>query len=265
MNDNQDKQNTKSKNAGRTLLIIIAILLIICGSIQFGYYLYSRYTADIDNPNPIETTVPDTEAEEKLVNNPIDFDELQAANDEIYAWIRVPGTKIDHPIVQSKTDDRFYLNHSAYTKEYLVSGAIFTQSMNSTRFDDRVTVIYGHNTANEKMFNTLHKFENAEFFNKHKKFYIYTPDSRLTYTIVSAFKYDNRHIMNSFDFQDNRVFADFVEMVKNPTSSNKNVRKDIDKTVTNYDNIVVLSTCIYRQASSRLLVCGVLTNNEKTN
>lgn len=35
------------------------------------------------------------------------------------------------------------------------------------------------------MFNTLHKFEDKDFFKKHSKVYIYTPKRILEYTILS--------------------------------------------------------------------------------
>ena len=101
---------------------------------------------------------------------------------------------------QSPTDDYFYLRHSAYDKSYVSSGAIYTELSNTTTFKDRVTVIYGHNNYGDSMFTTLHKFESKDFFDSHPYFYIYTPTSRLKYQIVSAFKYDDRHIMNSFNF-----------------------------------------------------------------
>lgn len=34
------------------------------------------------------------------------------------------------------------------------------------------------------MFNTLHKFEDKDFFEKHSKVYIYTPKRILEYTIL---------------------------------------------------------------------------------
>ena len=70
--------------------------------------------------------------------------------------------------------------------------------------------------------------------------------------------------MNSFDFNDITVLENFQETLINPTSNNKNVRDKLDKTITRLDNIVILSTCITNQKSSRYLVCGVLINNEKT-
>lgn len=262
MADNE--KNNNAKKVSRIILIIIAIFMIIIGSVSFGYYLYSKYeVAPAEGPS---TTVPVIAEEDNRVKNPIDFKTLQKGNDEIYAWIKVPGTEVDYPVCQSQVDDSFYLKHNALDKKWLSSGAIYTEAVNSLDFYDRVTVIYGHNGyRNASMFTTLHNFEKADFFEKHENFYIYTPDSKLTYQIISAFKYNDRHIMNTFDFQDNAVFLDFMNMLKNPDSTNKNVRNKLDKELTINDNIVVLSTCITNQKSSRYLICGVLVKDEKTN
>ncbi|MDE6155375.1 MAG: class B sortase, partial [Eubacterium sp.] len=96
-------------------------------------------------------------------------------------------------------------------------------------------------------------------------FYIYTQDRRLTYQVVSAFKYDDRHIMNSFNFANLEELEEFQNYIQNPTSSLKNVRTDLDKPLNSSSKIVILSTCITNQKSSRYLICGVLTNDEKTN
>ncbi|MFR5875589.1 MAG: class B sortase [Eubacterium sp.] len=264
--DNNDINNEKKNNnhkAARTLLIIIALLMIVFGAVYLGYYLYGQYSAGQEDSR-LSSIAQTTDVPAQSVENPIDFESLQSKNDEIYAWLKVPGTKIDYPIAQSATDDEFYLRHSAADKSWLVSGAIYTESVNTKSFKDRVTLVYGHNGYSETMFTTLHKFEKSDFFDKHGYFYIYTPDSKLTYQIISAFKYDDRHIMNSFDFQNNNIFNDFLNMIQNPESSNKNIRKELDKELTINDNIVVLSTCFTNQSSSRYLVCGVLVNNEKT-
>ena len=115
------------------------------------------------------------------------------------------------------------------------------------------------------MFTTLHKFEDSDFFNSHEYFYIYMPQHKLTYQIISAFKYDDRHIMNSFNFYDENDLANFQEEITNPSSTLKNVRTNLDTTIDKDSKIVVLSTCITNQKSNRFLVCGVLVKDEKTN
>lgn len=260
---NDNSENRKKK---RLILTVIAVIMILFGALYTGYYFFNQAQAEKEAPS---TTVEEYSEEETVkpgetLKNPIDFASLQAENEEVYAWIKVPGTKVDYPIVQSAVSDEFYLKHSAKDKSWVSSGAIYTEMCNTKSFRDRVTLIYGHNGYSDTMFTTLHYFEDSDFFSKHKNFYIYTPDSRLTYRIISAFKYDDRHIMNSFDFQDNAVFDSFVQMVRNPLTTMKNVRKNLGVELTLSSKIVVLSTCITHQDSSRYLVCGVLVKNEKT-
>lgn len=254
---NEDK---KKKNAKLIIIFLIVFVLIFCG-VYFGIQIYNHHINEI----PTDTTVPTTVSEvQQKVENPIDFASLQAANSEIYAYIKIEDTNVDYPIVQSATDDEFYLRHTAEDKSWSASGAVYTESVNTKTFNDRVTVIYGHNGYGDTFFTTLHRFEKEDFFNNHPYFYIYTPEKKLTYQVISAFKYDDRHIMNSFNFADTVQFLEFEQYLLNPSSALKNVRAQLDKELDEDSKIVVLSTCITNQKSSRYLVCGVLVKDEQT-
>lgn len=260
------KSSKNSDSRSRKAFIILAVILIIAGVGITVFQLISTQNAKNKDENLTSTTAQSTEVSSTATaKNPILFNSLIKKNSDIYAWIKVPGTKVDYPIVQSKIDDDFYLKHSATDKSYSSSGAVYTQSINRKDFTDRVTLVYGHNGYGDTYFTTLHRFEKQDFFEKHSKFVIYTPTQKLTYRIVSAFKYDDRHIMNSFDFHNDDIFKQFIDMIQNPTSANKNVRNSLDKEITINDNIVVLSTCFTGQKSNRYLICGVLIKNEKTN
>ncbi|MCD7796209.1 MAG: class B sortase [Clostridiales bacterium] len=248
------EQPEKKKKSAKLILIFILVFLLLFGGIMLTLELCDRNGSTPDED--IVTTQSTTE--KSTVENPIDFDTLQEGNNEIYAWLIVDDTNIDYPIVQSKSDDEFYLKHKAEDKSWSASGAVYTESANNTAFTDPVTVVYGHNGYSDTMFTTLHYFEDEEFFDNHPYFYIYTPVRKLTYQVVSAFKYDNRHILNSFDFSNEDVLTDFLDMIQNPDSSMKNVRTKLDTQITTDSNIVILSTCITNQKSSRYLVCGVL-------
>lgn len=263
MNENNSENKKKNKNGKRIILLILAIIIFICACVYIGFYIYNSSMAQRESE--LVTTPDATGQTGPLADNPVDFESLQAGNDEIYAWIKIDDTDVDYPIVQSANDDDFYLRHSAYDKSWLASGAIYTQGSNRKDFSDSVTVIYGHNGYRETMFTTLHKFEDEEFFNSHEYFYIYMPGRKLTYQVVSAFKYDDRHIMNSFNFAVAQDLADFQETVKNPNSTLKNVRTELDTQIDENSKIVVLSTCITNQESNRYLVCGVLVKDEQTN
>jgi len=257
----EKNENSRKK---REILVLIAVLMIVFGALYTGYYFYTQYEAKHEQPSITVVTEEKTSESGGTAKNPVDFKSLQKQNEEIYAWLKVPGTKVDYPIVQSAVSDDFYLKHSAYDKSWLASGAIYTEMSNTKSFNDRVTVIYGHNNYGDTMFTTLHRFEDRDFFEKHEHFYIYTPEKKFTYKIVSAFKYDDRHIMNSFDFLDNNVYYSFLDMIRNPLTTNRNVARNITREFTLRDRVVVLSTCIKNQPSSRYLVCGVLEKDEET-
>ena len=260
MKEKSDKRERTKKIIKRTLIILL--LLFIAGSAYLVYYLYDESQSRNEYIDILVTKQPVTN--EKM-ENPVDFDALMQTNGDIYAWIEINDTNVNYPIVQSQTDDEFYLKHSAVDKSWIASGAIYTERCNSMAFDDPITLIYGHNGYGDIMFTTLHYFESQKFFDSHEYFYIYLPGKKLTYQVVSAFKYDDRHIMNTFNFALDEDLAEFQATVMNPNSSVKNVRTDLETQINKDSKIVVLSTCITGQKSNRYLVCGVLVKTDETN
>lgn len=251
----------------KILFVIIALLLVIAiiiGIIIWNYNI-GRFDAEKYKVSSGESNITVSDGDLSsviLVENPIDFDELEKQNSDIYAWITVPNTNIDYPILQSYSeDDLFYMDHDI-NKKYYVAGSIFTQKLNHQDFSDPNTVIYGHNMKNGSMFRNLHKFKNKDFFEENEFFYIYTRGHILTYRIFSAYDYDNRHILNSFDFSDKEVYAEYIEYITNPQSIYKNTR---EVNLTTDDRIVTLSTCLANnQHNKRYLVQGVLIKDELT-
>lgn len=191
--------------------------------------------------------------------SPVDFSSLTSQNSDIYSWIYIPDTNINYPICQSYISDNYYLEHDVYGN-YSFAGAIYSQVCNKRDFTDRVTVLYGHNMANGSMFATLHRFADSSFFESHDKIYVYTSDHKLTYKVVSAFVYDDRHIMNSYDFSQDDQFQDYLDTLQDPRSVSKNVRSGVELSVN--DKILTLSTCL-NSGDGRYLVNGVLISDEK--
>ncbi|MBQ7541679.1 MAG: class B sortase [Clostridia bacterium] len=248
------------RRRGGKIILTVLILLLLAAVGYFGMQMYRDYKARQQSEEISESyTVPTTQ--DNRPENPVDFASLQSRNSEVYAWIIVPNTEIELPIAQSRADDLYYLNRDLDGK-YSRLGTLFTQSKNNLEFSDPVTVIYGHNYYTGGMFTNLHYFEDADFFNENEFFYIYTPTRKLTYRIVSAYKYDDRHILNSFDFSDEQVRRDYFDSVLNPKAMLRNVREGA--TIETDDKLVVLSTCLTGGYSGRYLVNGVLVNDEQT-
>lgn len=272
------------KNKKKIVLIIIIVLclLIVFGSVTFlvlknvnenktnNEYRQIATSVGIDAAESLpsenvtesadsqisEMPTPDIDTDSNV--SPVDFSSLTSQNSDIYSWIYIPGTNVNYPVCQSYIDDNYYLDHDVYGN-YSFAGAIYSQVCNKRDFTDKVTVLYGHNMANGSMFATLHRFADNNFFESHDKIYIYTSNRKLTYRVVSAFVYDDRHIMNSFDFSKDDQFQSYLDTIQNPRSVSKNVRSNIDLSLN--DKIITLSTCL-NSGDGRYLVNGVLINNE---
>lgn len=225
-------------------------------------------------PIPLETPEPEPEKEwdqltleEKIqkleeyfgIDIPdknIDFAALQEeTNADIYAWIYIPNTKIDYPVLQHPEDNLYYLNYNIDgTKGY--PGCIYTEDYNSKDFTDHNTVIYGHNMKNGTMFAGLHKYEDSKFFEENPYVYIYTADEVYVYQVFAAYEFSDAHILYNYPSDTDAAFSSYLEEVMDVRSMNSNFNSDIE--VAGTDKIVTLSTCISNKPNNRYLVQGLL-------
>ena len=222
---------------------------------------------DYKNPETMTAasgeTADETTAEEPLLpENPIKFGELRADYPDAVAWIKVPGTPIDYPVVCSDESELYYLRRDA-AGGYSISGCIFMQGLNERDFSDPNTVIYGHYMPDGSFFGALHNFRDRSFFDENTEITVYIPGHVLTYEIFAAYEYDSRHILKSFNMHDPEVFEEYLNSCLHPTSIEPNVREGV--TLTRDDRIITLSTCLESGADNkRFLVQGVLRNDEAT-
>ena len=253
------EQEKNSSNRKKKIIFWISFAVFLLGLVFVAFLLINTYLFP-EMHKPILTPSKSDAQGSELLDNPIDFAAEKLKYPDIYAWINIPNTNISYPVVQSPTDDTFYLDHNA-EKQYAKAGAIYSEIKNNKDFSDPNTVLYGHNMLNGSMFRDLHNFRKDEnFWNENKYIYIYTPRHILTYEICAAYRYDNRHILNSFDFTDSAVFEDYLETVKAPKSLIARTREvELNKD----SKILTLSTCI-SNPSYRYLVQGVLIKDEPT-
>ena len=237
---------------------ILVLAGVVIGGIGLKNYLAEKHAGklyeDLKVDMDIEPIIKLPTAGVEQTENPIDFDSLTAQYPDIYAWIRIPGTRVDYPIVQREGDNGYYLNHTIDGKKK-TEGSIYTEDYNSKDFEDANTVIYGHNLKNGSMFKTLHKYKDKQFLMDNSEIYIYQKDRVLKYKIFAAYIYDNRHLMLSFDFEDENIFRNYLNNVLTKRDMSSNINTNVDVTVS--DKIITLSTCNNNDAQ-RFLVQAVL-------
>lgn len=200
-------------------------------------------------------------AENQKAEEEIDFDYLWAVNPDIVAWITIPGTNIDYPVLQHPSDDSYYLTHNL-DGSYGYPGCIYIESLNAADFSDPNTVLYGHNLKAKTMFTELHKFENKDFFEEYNEVILYLPDRTLHYRIFAAHVYDDRHLLYSFDFSDADIYAGFLKSIYDIRDMSANIDRTFE--VTAQDRIISMETCISGEDNreKRYLVHAVLQEDK---
>ena len=191
----------------------------------------------------------------------VDFADLQEnTNGDIYAWIHIPDTKIDYPVLQHPTDNSYYLNHNLDgSRGY--PGCIYTEDYNKKDFTDSNTVLYGHNMKNGTMFAGLHKYGDSEYLEEHPYIYIYTEEGLLAYEIFAAYQSGDEHILYAHDgFEDRKVYGKYLEEILSMRSMGSVLKEGAE--VTEDSRIITLSTCISGKPDNRFLVQGVLLNGD---
>ena len=189
----------------------------------------------------------------------VDFDNLhETVNKDIYAWIYIPDTAVDYPILQHPTDNTYYLNYNLDgSRGY--PGCIYTEDYNAKDFTDPVTVVYGHNMKDGSMFAGLHKYADSEYMESQPYVYIYTPDSLLVYEIFTAHETTDEHILYAHNwFEEKSVLEDYIKDISDARIMGSVLRGDVE--VDGDDSIITLSTCISTKPNNRFVVQGVLLN-----
>lgn len=120
--------------------------------------------------------------------NRLDLDALREHNPDVIGWIKIPGTVIDYPLMQSR-DNTYYLDHNWRGARATV-GAIYLDSRNDPMLTDFHSIIYGHNMANGSMFAALHNY--AVVYTRERSPYVYIKlDSGVyRYEIFSTYEAD---------------------------------------------------------------------------
>lgn len=258
------------KSVAKSLYIVLVVLCLLCIGSMVMILLNDR---EEENAAQVqqellqeefvqqevaleEEPLPSEAVDDQKEELPIDFEGLQEINPEIYAWIRVPDTNIDYPILQHLDDDQsYYLTRDIYGKTNQ-AGSLYTEYYNSRDFQEPNTVIYGHNMKNGSMFHNIRYFAKQEYFDEHEELYIYLPDKIMKYQIIACYEYDDRHLLGSFDFYDEEVFAQYLEDIMNPRSMYAMIREGVE--LTTEDKLVTLSTCVANKPNNRRLLQAVL-------
>lgn len=245
-------------------VICIAAAVCLLGAAAFcGFHVYDHYAHQNEQTEAFEEIadkveqaqedesqapeIPLTEEESILP----EYGELFLQNPDMVGWIKIEGTNINYPVMQTPNEPNFYLKHN-FEKEYSDLGTPYVQEDCDIAASDNL-VIYGHHIKGQKMFGALEEYKSQSFYEEHKSVQFDTLTQHNEYEVIAVFK------TVAYSLEGFRYY-DFVN-AENEDEFNAYVEKckelalyDTGVTAEYGDRLITLSTCEYSAQNGRLVV-----------
>ena len=183
-------------------------------------------------------------------------------NPDFVGWLRIEGTVLDYPVMQTSTDNANYYLYRDYNKNNSTQGTIYArEECDIYKPSDNVT-LYGHTMKDGSMFYCLHNYTSKTTWDNNSLVFFDTFDPKTgkveyhTYKIFSVFK-TSANVGEGFSYHkfedaaNEQEFNDFVSNCK------KLAFYDTGVTPKYGDKLLCLSTCEYTLDNGRLVVAAV--------
>ena len=184
----------------------------------------------------------------------VDLSAYLAQNPDFVAWLRIPGTNVDYPVVQTDNPD-YYLNHTFSGKSSVV-GTLFSLAGADYAAPGRNIAIYGHHlrSSGEKMFTSLMRYKNPDFYEENQTIVL---DSLYRHSEYTIFAVVNMKVgdwePSRTTFSGDAAFMAFVNRAKSESLYDTGVEVGAD------NHILTLITCdrSYAGKEGRLVILAV--------
>lgn len=185
----------------------------------------------------------------------IEYGQIYAQNPDLVGWIRIDGTKLDNPVVQTPDRPNFYLDHD-FTGQASAWGAIYArEECDINEPSDNIT-LYGHNMRDGSMFAVANDYVNKETWENNPLIFFDTLYEYHVYKIFAVFK-TSANIGEGFTYH-NMIEADNKEAFDAFISKCKELSfYDTGITPQYGDKTICLSTCEYTLDNGRLVIAAV--------
>lgn len=224
--------------------VISIIIIIISLYYIYLWYIDNKKTENIlneiyENANVSSDNI-SVDNDLKIEVENIDFNKLINKNPDTIGWIKVLGTDINYPVVQTNNND-FYLTHS-FDKSYNKAGWIFADYINKNLKNnelDKNTIIYGHNRQNNSMFGTLSNVFKEEWLSNKENHYINfsTLNNNMVWEVFSTYTIEKEEYYIQSNFSSDEEYISFLNIIKNRSTYKYDVN------ISKEDKILTLSTC----------------------
>lgn len=183
------------------------------------------------------------------------YKEIYEMNNDTVGWLKMEGTQLDYPVMQTPEDPNYYL-YRDFSKDESSRGCIYAWGEADINEPSDNITLFGHNMADGSMFAALNAYTDKSAWEKNSLIFFDTLTEFHTYKIFAVFK-TSANIDEGFkyhkfvDAEDEEEFNEFVETCKDLAFYDTGI------TPVYGDKLICLSTCEYTLENGRLVVAAV--------
>ena len=173
--------------------------------------------------------------------------DMSALSEDVVAWLTVDETDIDYPVMQG-VDNSEYLNKDPFG-EFSLAGSIFLDARNAPDFTDEYSLIYGHHMEYGRMFGALDEFLDEAYFDEHTAGTLTVGGTAYAISFFACVEADAT-----------------VEEIFAPTQTEGTLEYVLQNACILREpgegRLIALSTCKFPQTTDRIIVFGVLSDEQ---
>ena len=261
-NNSSNSENTKNSNKRYNFIFVFSVILILVALYNIIDILSDYRKSDDLYAKLNEEYIFEQSKEKK--DNPtkwyedisVDFDSLKRINGDIVGWIYFENNDISYPVLYSGDDDK-YLRKS-FDGEDATAGSIFVEGANNSDFEDKNTIIYGHNMRNLSMFGKLKKYtREQDYYDNNKYIQIITPNMYYRYEIFAYESVNEDSDVYQISFENDAAIESYINKIRDFSERQTDIDVSVD------DKIITLSTCSTLSSHKRFVVHAVRVDEHK--
>lgn len=214
--------------------------------------------APTDTPTPEDTAEPTAEPTATLEPTPVPVEnpyiDSFLANEDMAAWLQIPGTIIDYPVMWTPGDEEYYLRR-AFDGSSNQNGCLILDTDSCLAPLTTNLIIHGHNMNTGAMFGTLLDYESEDYYREHRDIILYTGELQRNYEVIAVFRsqvYKKKDVVfkyyKFFQADTQEEFDDFYNNIMAMSLYDTGVTAEFG------DHFLTLSTCSYHVDRGRFVV-----------
>lgn len=200
-----------------------------------------------------------------------EYQDLYEQNQDLAGWLKIEGTNIDYPVMQTPENEDYYLDRG-FDKSENINGCLILDTDSNAGIGDLEhkyekgtspsanLIIHGHTMKSGKMFGNLKLYEDESYGLEHHTIRFDSLYEHREYELIAVFYsqvfYEDQDVFKYYKFfqaDTKEEFDDWYHNIKDMSLYDTGVTAEFG------DEFITLSCCAYHVEDGRFVVVGKRT------